>query len=181
MKKVSVFSEKGGAGKSTLSIALAFELGWPVLDLDALKTATDHLRFRDPASVNHDGLIVDFPAGLDLSHSAHLSDADLIIIPAHATRPDLKGLGQTIKYARAHAGPNTRIALFASALTAGSSDMSLFVEGVAPYGLPILGHSTHRVAYGRAGAYGKPFGALDATARDETNAVVKAVKGVLGL
>ena len=139
--KISVFSEKGGAGKSTLAVALAFALDLPITDLDPMQVSSGHLRKRDPASLQS-GWIADFPAGVDLSHSQYLRDADLVVIPCRPTWPDLKGLGQTIKFAKAHISPSTKLALFANAISPKSSDLALFIQGAAPHGLPILGHFT---------------------------------------
>lgn len=176
--KISIFSEKGGAGKSTLAVAIAFSLDLPIVDLDPMQVSSGHLRHRDPKTLKP-GCVVDFPAGVDLSHAKHLADADLIIIPCRPTWPDLKGLAQTIKYAKAHAGKHTKIALFANAISPKSNDLALFIEGAAPYALPIIGHLTQRVAYGRAGLAGVPFGDLDPVAGQEVLKISGSVKGLI--
>jgi cellulose biosynthesis protein BcsQ len=176
--KTSIYSEKGGAGKSTLAVALAFALDLPIIDLDPMQVSSGHLRHRDTATLKP-GCVIDFPAGVDLAHAKYLTDSDLIVIPCRPTWPDLKGLAQTIKYAKAHAGKNTRIALFANAISPKSSDLALFVDGAAPYGLPIVGHFTQRVAYGRAGLAGVPFCDLDQVAGQEVLKVSEGVKGLI--
>ena len=176
--KISIFSEKGGAGKSTLAVALAFALDIPIIDLDPMQVSSGHLRKRDPASLKS-GCVVDFPAGVDLGHAKYLTDSDLVIIPCRPTWPDLKGLAQTIKFAKAHTGKGTKLALFANAISPKSSDLALFIQGAAPYGLPILGHFTQRVVYGRAGLSGVPFGDLDQVAGQEIEAVVVNVRSLL--
>ena len=177
--KIAIYSEKGGAGKSTLSVALAFALELPIIDLDPMQVSSGHLRKRDPAALKQGCWIADFPAGVDLGHAKYLSNADLVVVPCRPTWPDLKGLGQTIKYVKAHIAPSAKLALFANAISPKSSDLSLFIEGAAAYGLPILGHFTQRVVYGRAGMSGVSYGDLDAVAGSEINRVVAAVKGLL--
>lgn len=177
--KISLYSEKGGAGKSTLAVALAYAFNLPVIDLDPQQISSGHLKNRDPNTLAP-GWIADFPAGVDLSIASYLQEADLIIIPARPTWPDLKSLGQTIKYVQAHAGNNTKISLFANAISPKSSDLAMFIDGVAPYQLPILGHFTQRVAYGRAGLAGKPYDELDRVAGEEVAKVAAAVKKLIG-
>ena len=179
--RISVYSEKGGAGKSTLAVALAFAFDLPIIDLDPMGVSSGHLRLRDATKLRQDGWIADFPAGTDLTHTQYLRDADLVIVPCRPTYPDLKGLGQTLRFVKAHAGPSTRMCLFANAIAPKSSDLNLFVEAVGKHGLPILGHFTQRVAYGRAGVTGRPFGDLDPIAGQEVESVVESVKGVLEL
>lgn len=176
--KISIYSEKGGAGKSTLAVALAYAFALPIIDLDPQQISGDHLSARDAATLSQ-GWVADFPAGVDLSFAKYLADADLIVIPARPTWPDLKSLGQTIKYVRAHAGHNTTISLFANAISPKSSDLGMFIEGVAAYNLPILGHFTQRVAYGRAGLAGRPFGDLDRVAGQEVATVAASVKKLI--
>lgn len=176
--KISIYSEKGGAGKSTLAVALAFAFNLAIVDLDPQRVSGDHVQGRDPKTLAP-GWIADFPAGMDLSLAQHLQQSDLIIIPARPTWPDLKGLGQTIKYVQAHAGKATKIALFANAISAKSSDLAMFIEGAAAYGLPIIGHFTQRVAYGRAGLRQQRFGELDRVAGQEVEKVAAAVKKLI--
>lgn len=176
--KISIYSEKGGAGKSTLAVAMAMAFELAIVDLDPMQVSSGHLRKRDPALLKP-GCVVDFPAGVDLGHAKHLTSADLVIIPCRPTWPDLKGLGQTIKFVKAHAGPGTKLALFANAISPKSSDLALFIQGAAPHGLPILGHFTQRVVYGRAGLSGSAFGDMDPVAGHEIEAVAASVRSIL--
>jgi hypothetical protein len=85
----------------------------------------------------------------------------------------------SLKFIEAHRGPRTKVAVFGSAINAKSSDLALFLEGVAPYGLPVLGHFTQRVVYGRAGLSGRPFAELDKVAAEESKRTVTALQGLL--
>jgi len=179
--KIAVFSEKGGAGKSAFASAMAFALGYPVIDLDPQQTASDHVSQRDPATLDNSGVIVDFPAGLDLSHTHHLADTDLIVIPAKATEPDLKGMVQSVKFAKAHCKPSAKIALFGTAFNSAgkAGEMTIFLRWAAPTGLPILGFFTNRLAFARANFFKVSPGEMDKAAQKEIDDAVAAIKGLM--
>lgn len=178
--KIVLFSEKGGSGKSTLAVALASALHLPLVDLDPQEVSSGHLASRDTAQLGT-GWIADLPAGLNLTLRSYINEADLIVIPVRPSWPDFKSLPFSLKFIEAHKGQHTKVAVFGSAINAKSSDLALFMEGVAPYGLPILGHFTQRVVYGRAGLTGRPFADLDKVAAEETKRTVTALHGLLGV
>jgi len=181
--KISVYSEKGGAGKTTFAVAMAYALGWPVLDLDPKKTSSSHLVGRDPASLAQENLIVDFPAGMDLSFAEHLATSELIVMPVRPTAYDFDGIGPNLHFIRAHARPTCRVALFGNAFNSSpkSTDMTYFLKMTAAYGLPLIGRFTHRTAYARAASFKVPYGEMDKVAAAEVADLATAVKGLLGI
>lgn len=179
--KISVFAEKGGSGKSTFAVSMAYALGYPVIDLDAQQTSSEALANRDPATLDHSGLIVDFPANLDLSYVHHLADSDLIVIPGHATKSDLKGMLQSVKFVKAHARPGAKIALFGTAFSSAgrASEMTIFLRHAAPTGLPILGFFTNRLAFARASFFDVSAGEMDKAAKSEIETTAAALKELM--
>lgn len=180
--KIAIYHEKGGAGKSTLAVALAFELGLKIIDLDARRVSSKYAAAaaRDPATVSTDGWIVDYPAGMDLSLASHMREADLVIVPTHASTFDIEGIGQTIKFVTANAGPATKIAFFGTALS-NESSAEFLKEGLAKWGHPLLGYFKHRVVYERSRLAGKPASALNKAAAIEVQAAVAAIYKYLGV
>lgn len=107
-KLISVWSPKGGTGKTTLSLHLAdalFRLGRKVLvyDSDNQKSLAEVYNHADdlgfdvvsssPSSIDgYDYLIVDFPPsvdGLTREHKAILEKSDKVVSPVRASRLDL--------------------------------------------------------------------------------------------
>jgi cellulose biosynthesis protein BcsQ len=179
--KLCIYHEKGGAGKSTLAVALAFELSLPITDLDARKVSSKYSAAagRNPATFQP-GWIVDYPAGMDLSLASYMRDADLVIVPTHASTFDIEGIGQTIKFVQAHAGPATKVAFFGTALS-NESSAEFLKEGLAKWGYPLLGYFKHRVVYERARLSAKPAAALNKAAKAEVQAAAAAINQYLGV
>lgn len=179
--KICTYHEKGGAGKSTLAVALAFELELPITDLDARKVSSKYAAAagRDPATFKP-GWIVDYPAGMDLGLASHMREADLVIIPTHASTFDIEGISQTIQFVRANSGPDTKIGFFGTALSNDAS-ASFLKEGLAKWGYPLLGYFKHRVVYERSRLSAKPASALNKAAKAEVQAAAAAIKEYLGV
>jgi cellulose biosynthesis protein BcsQ len=177
--KICVYHEKGGAGKSTLTVALAFELSLQITDLDARKVSSKYAAAagRDPSTFKP-GWIVDYPAGMDLGLASHMREADLVIIPTHASTFDIEGIGQTIKFVTANAGPATKIAFFGTALS-NESSAEFLKEGLAKWGHPLIGYFKHRVVYERSRLSAKPAAALNKAAKAEVQAAAVAIRKYL--
>ena len=179
--KICVYHEKGGAGKSTLTVALAFELGLEIIDLDARKVSSKYAAAakRDPATLTPGGWIVDYPAGMDLSLARYMKDADIIIVPSHASTFDVEGISQTLAFVKAHAGKETKIAFFGTALSNDAS-ADFLRSGIQKHGYPLIGYFKHRVVYERARLEGKPAAALNKAAAAEVKAAVKSIYELVG-
>lgn len=93
MKKILLFSQKGGTGKTTLAdnIAFAFEAaGVPIAfyDTDPQGGALHETKEPDGAQV----AIIDTPGTLTRETRDMIEDADLIVLPTRASRLDMPAL-----------------------------------------------------------------------------------------
>lgn len=166
---IVVFSEKGGVGKTTLSVHLALGLHMPtLLDADPQATASAWLARRDPARggprvvrvADADDLPPNFerPAIMDLrparaAGARRLLDlADHILIPIRAAIPDLLTVGATVEIVKASGRPAGFVLMAVEPRTLEAREVE---EALAPHGLPILGQTTRRVSYGRAALSGE--------------------------
>lgn len=170
MKTIAVISQKGGSGKTTLSINLAIaaaEDGYSVLiiDLDPQQSAVRWSRLRkasEPVIVSgHAPNLADLvskakAAGAHLviidtapkSESATLAAArlaDLLMIPCQPSSLDLDAVADTVNIAKLAHKP----AFFVlNGCKAGSSLTEQAAEALGEYGLPIAPvRIGHRVAF----------------------------------
>lgn len=184
-----VFSEKGGVGKTTLAVHLSLGLHIPtLLDADPQGTASAWLghRQRDGAPrvirvADADDLPADFerPAIMDLrpqraAGTRRLLDlADRILIPIRASIPDLLTVGATVDIVKATGKPAAFVLMAVEPRTLESREID---EALGPHGLPVLGQTTRRVAYGRAALSGETAPEIgDKTAAVELQALRRSI------
>lgn len=175
--KISVYNEKGGAGKTTAAVTLAVLLGVPLLDLDKQGTASRWLERRAqklPSASRELAWVADCAPGISVSVVPYLSASDLIIVPVRATFHDLVSLDDTIKFI--HASSNSKVCFLCADLDTRSNDGAMLLENLAGYGLPVLGTMTHRVSYRRSPLTGKIAGEIDATARNEAAQIIRKLQ-----
>lgn len=194
--KISIFNEKGGAGKTTTAVALAIHYKLPMLDLDPQATASKWLQQRDgghPMADASDGAwVADFPPGLSLENKSILMQSDLIIIPIQPTFPGLATLAATVRFLSVNKNNNLSvkhkenlsaslplIALLGSNVNGRSSDKKMLLDALEKYQLPILGVFTSRVSHGRAGLDGKSAAEIDKEAGQQLLQVVQSIEKLL--
>lgn len=121
MKTIALLSQKGGAGKTTLSLNLAVALQRAgltvgVIDIDPQQTSATWGDIRGEAPDVHgaqykqlpkimqaardaeaDILIIDTPPGKDAVHLEVARISDLILVPCRPSVPDVKAIMDTLK------------------------------------------------------------------------------------
>lgn len=180
--KIAVYNEKGGSGKTALAVLLSVGLGIPLLDLDPQATATRWLERRDPphpvvTEPSAADWVADCPPGISPAVVPILSSADLVLIPARASFSDLVTLGDAVKFVQANS--RARIALAGTAIDSRTNDEATLREALAVYELPIVGMTTHRASYRRAGLLGKAPAEIDPSAATEADRIITSLKEAL--
>lgn len=160
MKTIVLLSQKGGSGKTTLSLNLAIaaaraKLAAVVIDIDPQQSASRWARLREADNpVIISGHAPNLPAlvaqardgGADLviidtapkSESASLIAAklaDLLLIPCQPSSLDLDAVADTVNIAKLAARP---AAFVLNGCKAGSSLTEMAADALCDYGLPIL-------------------------------------------
>jgi chromosome partitioning protein len=186
---VAVYSEKGGAGKTTLAVHLALKMkAASVIDADPQGSAMRWLRQRKeggPKVISATSL-ADLPDDLDtpcvmdmrpqLSAGVRqlLDLAECIVVPVRTSVVDLQALPATVDIVRA---TGKRAGFVVNVLDQRTLEAKEIVEALAEYQLPIIGVLTRRVAYGRAALTGQTAGELgDKAAEDEISKLVKRIE-----
>jgi chromosome partitioning protein len=159
MKTISLISQKGGSGKTTLSINLAIaaaKAGKQVIliDLDPQQSAARWARLRKADSpvimsghapnlaqlidkARHAGaelVIIDTAPKSESASLVSAKLADLIIIPCQPSSLDLDAVADTVNIAKLAGKPATFVL---NGCKAGSSLTDMAAEALTDYGLPI--------------------------------------------
>lgn len=181
MRRIGIYNEKGGSGKTTLAVHLALAWPAPLLDLDEQQTASLWLRNRQtPAPILSEmpapgtRAIIDFAPGKDLARARLLEQVDLVLIPVRPTFNDLATLGNTVRLVKAAGKPAAFVVTMLNLRTSEARDVT---QALAPHGFPIWGAITNRVAYSRAGMIGGSADELgDEVAKNEIKYILKRLK-----
>lgn len=175
--KITVYNEKGGCGKSTVSVLLAVMLDAELIDLDAQQTSTEWLKQRqDERKINVGSWIIDCPPGISMETAAAISDADIVLIPVRASFNDLIHLPQTIKFVRTHGAK--KVAFVGSDIDSRTNDQDTLKEALQGYGYQIAGVLTHRASYRRAGLSGQLASDFDAVAAAEAATLISNLRSL---
>lgn len=195
MKIIAIVSQKGGVGKSTLTLNLALFLGTQgadvaVCDADAqgsLTAAADlltGLRFVQPADVwsrqmaDFDLVIVDTSPRNDADLAKLLAVADFVLIPVRPGFFDVLAVKDTIALlTQAQVKrPDLKAAIVLTMVqhrTAVTRDVQAMLEAFPVETLPVMVH--HRVAYTRSAMTNGILGSNDLKAYEEITDLATAI------
>lgn len=179
--KIAIYNEKGGAGKTTVAVAVAVSMNLPMLDLDPQGTATHWLSQRESALTKakkgDTTWVADCPPGITPAIASTLAACDLVLIPVRASFPDLVTLPATIKFLKANT--SAKLAFIGSDIDRRTNDEAMLRETLAAHGVPVAGIFAHRASYRRAGIAGKLASEVDPAAVNELNELIKNIKELL--
>lgn len=200
MRTIGFVSQKGGAGKSTASVALASALAQryrvALVDLDpqgsvgrwgTMATLPATLQVFSAKKVadikalsGFDFVVVDTKGELS---AAALPYLDLALIPCSPSLFDLWAAEPSVELVKAHmrARPAMRSAIFANRVREGTVLGADVLEAITDFGLPVLDvHLGDRIAYPTSIAKGlNPVSSGSSDARLESLVFAKSVEKLL--
>lgn len=196
LKTVAILSEKGGAGKTTLSVHLATAatmagLSSAIIDLDPQASASDWADSRNappeavaipPARLDTvlskvragGGQFVVIDTGRDSNNAGYTAAqaADLILIPCRVGRFDIRALTRTLDLAKLAA--KTPFLVFNDLAPGATRMRAEAVEALAPTGCTVAPvHLSHRAAFRDA-----PMGGLTAQETEPGGAAAAEVSAL---
>ena len=197
MPVIAIVNQKGGTGKTTLSINLARAFAEKstvlLLDADSQGSARDwgesrpqgmitlHVRGAEPGrllqnvrllAAKYTWVIIDGPPGITRTSADAVRAADIVLIPAKASPFDVWAASDIVAAvkARQEASDGKPIATFVITMTRPRTRLGRQIDdALTEYGLPTLqSRTTERVAYPMMAIEGKSvLEGGDRTARDE--------------
>ncbi len=201
MNTVAILSEKGGAGKTTLSTNLAWSLrarGHHVLlvDADPQGSAVDWFDASEGSApttlqltkraqlddlaryaAGYDYVLLDGAPGLGTA-APLIRAAATVLLPCQPSAADIRAAYDLVEVIRARqeAVGRPRAAFVVSRQVAGTRLADSVQDALEGLGLPVLAARTsQRVAYAEALGHGTWAGALDARAAAEIEAITDAL------
>lgn len=178
---ITLCNQKGGAGKTTLTLLLAMALEEAgrkvaIIDRDPQQTSTraiGHLNSQKLSTIeicsktgNHDVTFIDTAPRLDKPLAEALSVSDRVILVSSPSPADLWSTQQTRDYVNAHRKTSSNAAVLFNSVVLGSSIARDLAALAAHIGLPALKNfAVRRQAYQYAILQG--WEALKSSQRDE--------------
>jgi chromosome partitioning protein len=199
MKVITIAHQKGGVGKSTLTLNLAYgfkdHLNTAIVDLDVQGTISQlkpliknidvvsGIQLSDLNNLQYEAIFVDTPPYLSANLPALFQLSDLVIIPTKAGIADLMAIRSTINMLQStrNTKPNLKKAIVLNMVKSSSTITAEITRLLSEYNIPILKTMiTDRVSFARSlAADNGIFGMEDNKAKEELDELLEEVVSLL--
>lgn len=194
-KIITISHQKGGVGKSTLALNLAYSftnnVNTVLTDIDP-QGSTMQLRGiipnlsiipfnKDIYSRNFDALFIDTPPYLMNEILPIFLKSDLVIIPTKAGVPDIMAIHSTVELVKEAQKSNKKLkaAIVLNMVKPRASITEQAKEQLKEYDLPIIGEIRDRVAYTNTFLTGGVLTGTDENAKTEINELTSKILELL--
>jgi len=194
-KIITVAHQKGGVGKSTLALNLAYRFGKNVrtaltdtdpqgstMQLQSIVQGIDIIPFDDNTfKGNYDIFFVDTPPYIMNTMMPIFLQSDLVLIPTKAGVPDIMAIRETVGLVRQAQTerPELKAGVVLNMVKPRANITEQAKEQLKEYGLPILAEVGDRVSYTNTFLTGGVDSGNDETAKREIDKLVNEILGLL--
>ncbi len=194
-KIITVAHQKGGVGKSTLALNLAYRFGKNVrtaltdtdpqgstMQLQSIVQGIDIIPFDDTTfKGNYDVFFVDTPPYIMNTMMPIFLQSDLVLIPTKAGVPDIMAIRETVGLVRQAQTekPELKAGIVLNMVKPRANITEQAKEQLKEYGLPILAEVGDRVSYTNTFLTGGVDSGNDETAKREIDKLVNEILGLL--
>ena len=194
-KIITVAHQKGGVGKSTLALNLAYRFGKNVrtaltdtdpqgstMQLQSIVQGIDIIPFDDNTfKENYDIFFVDTPPYIMNTMMPIFLQSDLVLIPTKAGVPDIMAIRETVGLVRQAQTekPELKAGVVLNMVKPRANITEQAKEQLKEYGLPILAEVGDRVSYTNTFLTGGVDSGNDETAKREIDKLVNEILRLL--
>lgn len=195
-KIITVAHQKGGVGKSTLALNLAYrfsqEVRTALTDTDPqgstmhLKSIVEGISILEYSSIKelkklpYDVIFIDTPPYLIEQILPIFLESDFILIPTKAGVPDVMAIHATIELVKeAQEKTGIKAGIVLNMVKPRAKITAQAIEQIEQYELPILGQINDRVVYNNTFLTGGVFSGNDPLAKEEINELSTAILNLL--